>query len=88
MIMDHRKKKAAFIIGDDRMYDLVTMYDCDVYYYPINITEWELADELEHLIEYYDELICPIYWPSHLRKDKIESFIKSDRREFSFKSIN
>ena len=75
MMMDRRNSKAAIIIGDERMYDPVDMWDCDVYYYPMNITEWELADEIEHLAEFYTELVYPIYWPPHIRKDKVITWI-------------
>lgn len=74
--MDHsKKKKAAIVIGDKRMYDPVDMWDCDVYYYPENVTEWELAEEISSLVEFYDELVYPIYWPPHLRKEKVITWI-------------
>lgn len=76
MKMDHsKKKKAAIVIGDERMYDPVDMWDCDVYYYPENVTEWELAEEISSLVEFYDELVYPIYWPPHLRKEKVIAWI-------------
>lgn len=70
-----KKKKAAIVIGDERMYDPVDMWDCDVYYYPENVTEWELAEEILSLVEFYDELVYPIYWPPHLRKEKVIAWI-------------
>jgi hypothetical protein len=74
--MDHnKKKKAAIVIGDERVYDPVDMWDCDVYYYPENVTEWELAEEISSLVEFYDELVYPIYWPPHLRKEKVIAWI-------------
>jgi hypothetical protein len=69
------KKKAAIVIGDGRMYDPVDMRDCDVYYYPENVTEWELAEEISSLVEFYDELVYPIYWPPHIRKEKVITWI-------------
>ena len=67
--VDHnKKKKAAIVIGDERMYDPVDMWDCDVYYYPENITEWELLEEILSLVDFYDELAYPTYWPPHIRK--------------------
>ena len=76
MKMDRsKKKKAAIVIGDERMYDPVDMWDCDVYYYPENVTEWELAEEISSLVEFYDELVYPIYWPPHLRKEKVIAWI-------------
>lgn len=77
MIMSHIKKaKAAVVIGDEKMYDPIDMHNCDVYYFPCNITEWELAEEIINLIEFYDELIYPIYWPPHIRKEKVIAWIK------------
>ena len=76
MMMDRsKKKKAAIVIGDERMYDPIDMWDCDVYYYPENVTEWELAEEISSLVEFYDELVYPIYWPPHLRKEKVIAWI-------------
>ena len=75
--MDQVKKtKAAIVIGDEELfYDPVDMCDCDVYYYPENITEWELAEELLNLVQFYDELVYPIWWPPHLRKEKVIAWI-------------
>ena len=79
--MDQVKKtKAAIVIGDERMYDPVDMWDCDVYYYPINVTEWELAEEISSLVEFYDELVYPIYWPPHIRKNKVIEWIENGRK--------
>jgi hypothetical protein len=41
------------------------------YYYPENVTEWELAEELSNLVECYERVVYPIDWPPHLRGDKI-----------------
>lgn len=72
MKVDHnKKKKAAIVIGDERMYDPVDMWDCDVYYYPESITEWELLEEVLSLVEFYDELIYPTYWPRHIREIRV-----------------
>lgn len=75
--MDQVKKtKSAIVIGDEELfYDPVDMCDCDVYYYPENITEWELAEELLNLVQFYDELVYPIWWPPHLRKEKVIAWI-------------
>lgn len=67
--------KAAIIIGDKRMYDPVDMWNCDVYYFPDYITELELAEEISSLVEFYNELVYPIYWPPHIRKDKVIAWI-------------
>ena len=46
------------------------------YYYPENITEWELAEELSNLIEHYERVVYPTYWPPHLRGDKIIAWVE------------
>ena len=68
--------KAAIIIGDNRFYDVENMIDCDLYYYPPDITEWELAYEAKQLLEFYAELVWPIWWPPHIRLGKIKADIK------------
>lgn len=75
MDQNTKKTKAAIVIGDERFYDLVDMWDCDVYYFPDYITEWELAEEMMNLVEFYDELVYPIYWPPHIRKEKVIAWI-------------
>lgn len=50
--------------------------ECDVYYFPEDITEWELAEELSHLVEFYERVVYPIDWPPHLRKDKIIAWVE------------
>lgn len=81
MKMDYIKKiKAAIVSGDERMYDPVDMWDCEVYYFPDYITEWELAEEILNLVPYYDELVYPIYWPPHIRKDKVIEWIENGRK--------
>lgn len=69
------KKKAAIIIGDKYISDPTKELEYDVYYYPENVTEWELAEEISSLVEFYDELVYPIYWPPHLRKEKVIAWI-------------
>ena len=68
-------KKAAIVIGDDRMYDPVDMHDCHIYCYPETITEWELAEEILNLKEFYTELVYPIWYPPHIRKEKVIAWI-------------
>ena len=68
-------KKAAIVIGDEQLYDPVNMDNCDVYYFPIDVTEWEIAEEISNIVEFYDEIVYPIWWPPHLRKDKVMKWI-------------
>lgn len=68
-------KKAAIVIGDEQLYDPVDMDDCDVYYFPIDVTEWEIAEEISNIVEFYDEIIYPIWWPPHIREEKVKAWI-------------
>lgn len=78
MTMDHIKK-AAIVIGDEQLYDPVDMDDCDVYYFPIEVTEWEIAEEISNIVEFYDEIIYPIWWPPHIREEKVKAWINGLR---------
>ena len=75
--MDQIKKtKAMIVIGEtcDVYYP-----DYEVYYFPDYVTEWELAEEILNLVPYYDELVYPIYWPPHIRKDKVIAWVEGSR---------
>ena len=75
--MDQVKKtKAMIVIGEtcDVYYP-----DYEVYYFPDYVTEWELAEEILNLVPYYDELVYPIYWPPHIRKDKVITWVEGSR---------
>lgn len=77
-MMDHIKK-AAIVIGDEQLYDPVDMDDCDVYYFPIDVTEWEIAEEISNIVEFYDEIVYPIWWPPHIREEKVKAWINGLR---------
>ena len=77
-MMDHIKK-AAIVIGDEQLYDPVNMDDCDVYYFPIEVTEWEIAEEISNIVEFYDEIVYPIWWPPHIREEKVKAWINGLR---------
>jgi hypothetical protein len=77
--MDHIKKKAAIVIGDEQLYDPVDMDDCDVYYFPIDVTEWEIAEEISNIVEFYDKIVYPIWWPPHIREEKVKAWINGLR---------
>lgn len=46
------------------------------YYFPANVTEWEIAEELSNLVEHYERVVYPIEWPPHLRGDKIIAWVE------------
>lgn len=77
--MMDRIKKAAIVIGDEQLYDPVDMDDCDVYYFPIDVTEWEIAEEISNIIEFYEEIVYPIWWPPHIREEKVKAWINGSR---------
>ena len=69
-------KTAIIEIGYHLPYEFYTNpSECDVYYFPEDITEWELVEEIRNLIEFYDDLVYPIFWPPHLRKERIIAWI-------------
>ena len=74
--MAQHNTKAAIVIGDEYIYDPAEMQGCDIYYYPENITEWELADEAEHLKEFYAVLVWPIWCPQHIRLRKVREWVE------------
>lgn len=63
--------KAVIIIGDVDTNEIAD----DVYYFPEDVTEWELAEEIAALVEFYDDLVYPVYWPPHIRKEKVIAWI-------------
>ncbi len=71
-------KRAYIEIGDYSQH-MIEEKEYHVYCYPEDITEWELAEEILNLIEFYDELVYPIYWPPHLRKEKILEWINGSQ---------
>ena len=50
----------------------------EVYYYPENTTEFELVDEIEHLVEFYDGVMVQLPLPPHIR---VEAAIAAIPRE-------
>lgn len=74
--MDRKSTKAVIIIGDKYMRDPVKESECDVYYYPENITEWELAHEVADLMEFYADLAWPIWWPPHIRLGRVKKMVE------------
>ena len=71
----NKSQKAAIVIGDNWVYNPKDVRDCDIYYYPENITELELADEAERLLEFYAALVWPIWYPSHIRLSAVKEWV-------------
>ena len=74
--MDQILKRKALIVFDNHYDKHCYNEEWDIYFYPQNITEWELGEELLHLVEFYDVLDYPISWPPHLRKEKVLEWIQ------------
>ena len=68
-------KKAYIEIGEHDPH-VIREKEYHIYCYPEDISEWELAEEILNLVEFYDELVYPIYWPPHIRKDKVISWVE------------
>lgn len=63
--------KAVIIIGDVETNEIAD----DVYYFPEDVSERELAEEIAALAHFYDDLVYPVYWPPHIRKEKVREWI-------------
>lgn len=51
----------------------------EVYYYPENTTEFELVDEIEHLVEFYDGVIVQLPLPPHIRVEAAIAAIPKEK---------
>lgn len=68
--------KAAIVIG----YEYLTSSPSDmyhIYYFPTNITEQELINEILSLVPHYSELVYPTVWPPHIRKNYVVAAIEN-----------
>lgn len=57
----------------------------DVYAYPVNMTEFELDDELTHLQEFYDGVIVQLPLPPHIRQEVATAAILKEKDVDGFK---
>lgn len=64
--------KAIVVIANTKSEILIEPTDDEVVYvFPHDATELELVDEIEHLREFYAEVVLPISWPAHIRESII-----------------
>lgn len=75
MKMNRIKRKACIEIGDYRYNKETYDSEWDIYYFPTDITELDLAVEIALLAQHYDVLDLPISWPLHIRREKICAYI-------------
>lgn len=66
--MNQKCKKAMVIIGDKQK---IEYDDIDVYVFPVDITEWELANEINDLADFYQIVVWPKWYPPHIREKKV-----------------
>jgi hypothetical protein len=75
--LETKRKIAVIEIGDDGAnYHIPGI---DYYFYPDNVSEWELAEEIRSLVDFYDELVWPIVGPPHIRLNKVKEWVYNDR---------
>ena len=62
------------------------MKDCDevgitahAYYYPEDTTEFELVDQIEHLVEFYDGVMVQLPLPPHIRVEAAVAAIPKEK---------
>jgi len=51
-----------------------------IYIYPDNATEYELVDEIEHLVEFYDFVQVKLPLPPHIRHEVAIAAIPEEKR--------
>ena len=51
-----------------------------IYIYPDNATEYELVDEIEHLVEFYDFVQVELPLPPHIRHKVAIAAIPKEKR--------
>lgn len=51
----------------------------DAYYYPKNTTEFELVDEIEHMVEFYDGVMVQLPLPPHIRVEAALAAIPKEK---------
>ena len=79
--MDQPINKAKIVIGD--VEDIGAYNGYEIYYYPTNITEWELIDEIEHLSEFYARVALPIVYPPHIREKNIRNILEKGGKNYA-----
>ena len=51
-----------------------------IYIYPDNATEYELVDEIEHLVEFYDFVQVELPLPPHIRHEVAIAAVPKEKR--------
>lgn len=53
--------------------------EAEVYFYPENTTEFELVNEIEHLVEFYDGVMVQLPLPPHIRVEAAIAAIPKEK---------
>ena len=78
MAMELKDAKIAIIqIGEAEFFERDGTH---VYIYPSNATEYEVVDEIEHLVEFYDFVQVKLPLPPHIRTEVAIAAIPKEKR--------
>lgn len=87
MAMELKDTKVAIIqVGEEG--EFLEKDGTHVYIYPNNTTEYEIVDEIEHLIEFYDFVQVKLPLPPHIRHEVAIAAIPKEKiiNEISWKT--
>ena len=78
MAMEPKDVKTAIIqVGEAEFLEQDGVH---IYIYPDNATEYELVDEIEHLVEFYDFVQLTLPLPPHIRHEVAIAAIPKEKR--------
>lgn len=78
MAMELKDTKIAIIqVGEAEFLEKDGVH---IYIYPDNATEYELVDEIEHLVEFYDFVQVKLPLPPHIRYEVAIAAIPQEKR--------
>lgn len=78
MAMELKDAKIAIIqVGEAEFLEKDGVH---IYIYPDNTTEYELVDEIEHLVEFYDFVQVELPLPPHIRHEVAIAAVPKEKR--------
>ena len=78
MVMELKDAKIAIIqVGEAEFLEKDGVH---IYVYPDNATEYELVDEIEHLVEFYDFVQVKLPLPPHIRHEVAIAAVPKEKR--------
>ena len=76
--MELKDAKIAIIqVGEAEFFEKDGVH---IYIYPDNATEYELVDEIEHLVEFYDFVQVELPFPPHIRHEVAIAAVPTEKR--------